>query len=226
MLTQQLKPAMDASAEMSALSSIPLRLTRVVMFATALGLVMVSPDSARGQDLGVLRNSSVISGQALSGVSGVTSANLAAGSQNLQSSSGSLATGDAATINNRLVQQVRIDERLADMEVGTAIREGAFGQSSGWMSVNQTAGVGNLQSNSFGMALGSTVSGLSDDSLQQVLAPRQGLNGGDGSDSNGVTRNLDIDESSFAGARGVIQVNQSAGTGNATRNSFSFRFNQ
>jgi hypothetical protein len=76
------------------------------------------------------------------------------------------------------------------------------------------------------MALGSTVSGLSDDSLQQVLAPRQGLNGSSSNGSDSAIRNLEIDESTFGGARGVIQVNQSAGTGNATRNSFSYRFNQ
>ena len=207
-------------------SFVPVRLTRSLVLTAAFGLVMVSPDPAQGQDLSGLRSSSVISGQALSGVSGVAAANQAAGNQNLQSNSGALAIGDGATINNRLVQQVRIDERLAGMEVGTAIREGAFGGASGWMSVNQAAGIGNLQSNSFGMALGSTVSGLSDDSLQQVLAPRQGLNGSSSNGSDSAIRNLEIEESTFGGARGVIQVNQSAGTGNATRNSFSYRFNQ
>jgi len=195
-----------------------------LLFIASLGLVMASPDPAAGQDLGSLRNSTVIGGNALGNVSGVASTNMAAGSSNLQSNSGTLATGPSATSNNDLIQQARIDQGIAGMQADTVIQDRAFRQASGWMSVNQAAGLGNLQSNAFGITQGISVSDLSDTSLQQVLASRQGLNGSGGGGSDDVLRTLEIEETAFSGARGVIQVNQSAGTGNATRN--SFRFNQ
>ncbi|ALM51632.1 hypothetical protein [Halomonas huangheensis] len=193
---------------------------------TALAVVMASPESAHSQDLSALKSSTVIGGNALSNVSGVAAANTAAGQGNLQSNSGNLAIGQQAGTNQGLVQQSRIDQRLAAIQADTAIKERAFRNASGWVSVNQAAGIGNVQSNTFGMAMGTGVSDLSDNSLQQVLATGQGLNGSAGGNAGSTVRNLEIDESAFSGARGVIQVSQSAGTGNATSNRFSLRLNQ
>ncbi|MBB3188830.1 hypothetical protein [Halomonas cerina] len=166
------------------------------------------------------RNTSLLNGGALSGIQGVVTTNLAAGDGNLQSNHGTLAIGDGATTSNTLLQQAHLTEDLTPRQDSTSIQDRAFRQSQGWLSINQAAGLGNVQSNTFGVALGISASHLNDTTLQQVLADKQRLNGGhDGSDS--LPRRLEIDESSFEGARGVIQVNQSAGTGNATRNSFS-----
>nr|WP_300306368.1 hypothetical protein [Halomonas sp.] len=193
-----------------------------LLFVSVLGAVMASPDT-QGQELGVLSHSTVIGGNALSHVTGVSASNMAAGDSNLQSNSGALAIGASAGTRHHLVQQVHIDERLAARRTDTVIRENAYQNASGWLSVNQAAGVGNVQSNAFGMAHGNRVSSLSDASLQQVLATRQGL--GVESDGSGPQRTLEIEGTTFGRASGVIQVNQSAGTGNATRNSFSFQLN-
>ncbi len=99
------------------------------------------------------------------------------------------------------------------------IEDRAYRQAEGWLSINQAAGLGNVQSNTFSVALGVAASDLSDASLQQVQAGKQGLSGTEDS-SQGSSRRVEINASTFVDARGVIQVSQSAGTGNATRNSF------
>lgn len=175
--------------------------------------------SAAAQEFPGLRNGTVLSGSALSGVSGISSTNMAAGDGNVQSNSGAMAIGEVATTSNTLLQRSRVEERLSGSQDSVRIQDRAYRQAEGWMSINQAAGQGNVQSNTFGVALGISASNLSDTTLQQVLADKQGLNGtGDGSD--GASQRVEIDKTTFEGARGVIQVNQSAGTGNATRNSF------
>ncbi|SFT59972.1 hypothetical protein SAMN04487956_1109 [Halomonas saccharevitans] len=175
--------------------------------------------SATAQEFPSMRNSTVLSGSALSDVSGVSTTNMAAGDGNLQSNSGNMAVGKVANATNTLLQRSRIEEQLANTQESVRIQDRAFRQSEGWLSINQAAGQGNVQSNDFGVALGISASNLSDTTLQQVMADKQGLNGtGDGSGQ--PSRKVEIDKTTFEGARGVIQVNQSAGTGNATRNSF------
>jgi len=181
---------------------------------------MAGPAQMAMADPGALvRNSTVLSGSALSAVSGVSTTNMAAGDGNLQSNSGVLAIGNSANAANTLMQRSRIDQRVANREETIGIKDRAFRQSEGWLSINQAAGQGNVQSNSLGVALGISASNLSDATLQQVMADQQGLNGTD-EGSGSTNRRIEVDKTSFEGARGVIQVNQSAGTGNATRNSF------
>lgn len=192
---------------------------RVSVVALALGLVAGLAQTAMADPGALLRNSTVLGGSALSGVSGVSTTNMAAGDGNLQSNSGVLAIGNTANAANTLMQRSRIEQRIASQEDTIGIKDHAFRQSEGWLSINQAAGQGNVQSNSMGVALGISASNLSDATLQQVMADQQGLNGTNGG-SGSTNRRIEVDKTSFEGARGVIQVNQSAGTGNATRNSF------
>ncbi|MFM9269487.1 hypothetical protein ACJ7V3_04365 [Halomonas elongata] len=194
-------------------------LVRHTLFATCLGLMMAGFDTASAQDIG-LRNSTILQGDALSHISGVANTNMAAGEGNRQANSGALSIGRASSTSGQLVQQARIDESLTSLQNDVQIQDKAFRQASGWMSINQAAGQGNVQSNAFGMALGINVSSLDDRNLQQVLASQQGLNGGGDDSAEDTSRRVEIENTTFGGARGVIQVNQSAGTGNATRNSF------
>ncbi|WNK20471.1 hypothetical protein P1P91_01935 [Halomonas piscis] len=187
--------------------------------ATA-GILLIAGfiQTAAAQDP-AMRNSTVLSSQALSGVSGVSTTNMAAGDGNLQSNAGTLVISNIASSANKLQQQSRIEERLIDQQNITEIKGAAFQQSEGWLSINQAAGQGNAQSNSFGVAMGISASNLSDTTLQGVQADRQGLAGTDERSRQSSSR-VEVDSTAFEGARGVIQVNQSAGTGNATSNSF------
>ncbi len=185
----------------------------------ALGLVAGLTQVAMAEPGALVRNSTILGGSALSAVSGVSTTNMAAGDGNLQSNSGVLAIGNTANAANTLMQSSRIEQRIANREETVGIKDRAFRQSEGWLSINQAAGQGNVQSNSMGVALGISVSNLSDATLQTVMADQQGLSGTD-EGSGSTNRRIEVDKTSFEGARGIIQVNQSAGTGNATRNSF------
>lgn len=187
--------------------------------ATAGILLIVGFIQAAAAQDSAIRNSTVLSSQALSGVSGVSTTNMAAGDGNLQSNVGTLAIGNTANSANALQQHSRIEERLINQQNITEIKGAAFQQSEGWLSINQAAGQGNAQSNSFGVAMGISASNLSDATLQGVQADRQGLTG-TGERSGQSSSRVEVDSTAFEGARGVIQVNQSAGTGNATSNSF------
>lgn len=191
----------------------------IVAMATACLLASGLQLTAAAQEFPGMHNSSVLSGSALSNISGVSSTNMAAGDGNLQNNSGAIAIGKVANATNTLLQQSRIEEQLGNTQDSVRIQDRAFRQAEGWMSINQAAGQGNVQSNTFGVALGISASNLSDTTLQQVLADKQGLNG-TGDSSRSSSSKVEIDKTTFEGARGVIQVNQSAGTGNATRNSF------
>ncbi|MGM0913433.1 MAG: hypothetical protein ACQEXC_07390 [Pseudomonadota bacterium] len=185
----------------------------------ALGLVAGLAQTAVAETGALVRNSTILGGSALSAVSGVSTTNMAAGDGNLQSNSGVLAIGNTANAANTLMQSSRIEQRIGNREETVGIKDRAFRQAQGWLSINQAAGQGNVQSNSMGVALGISVSNLSDATLQTVMADQQGLSGTDGG-SGSTNRRIEVDKTSFEGARGIIQVNQSAGTGNATRNSF------
>jgi len=188
--------------------------------ATVSTLLMIGCiQTAAAEDFPAIRNSTVLSSSALSNVSGVSTINMAAGDGNLQSNSGALAIGNVANSANELQQQSRIEKQIANRQDITSIKGHAFRQAKGWLSINQAAGQGNVQSNSFGVAMGISASNLSDTTLQGVQADRQGLTG-TGERSGHSSSRVEIDKTAFDGARGVIQVNQSAGTGNATRNSF------
>lgn len=174
---------------------------------------------ALSQEFDGLRNSTVLGGNALSHIHGVSATNMAAGSNNLQSNSGVIALGQQASAGQWISQRVHLENRGVKSINDVVIEDRAYRQAEGWLSINQAAGLGNVQSNTFSVALGIAASDLSDASLQQVQASNQGLSGTEESNS-GNSRRVEIDASTFVDARGVIQVSQSAGTGNATRNSF------
>lgn len=167
------------------------------------------------------RAASLIDGNSLSNVQGAININMAAGNSNLQSNSGVIAMGDYALANNIVVQVVESNNRLAPELATAVIKDQALSQAVGWISVNQAAGQENVQSNTLSVALGIRGSSLNSESLGQVLSRRQEPT--EESDDSGVSRKVAIEDSAFAGSRGVIQVNQSAGRGNVTGNHVGIR---
>lgn len=167
------------------------------------------------------RAASVIDGHSLRGVQGAINVNMAAGNSNLQSNSGVIAMGENALANNIVVQVVTSNNRLAPEQATAVIKDQALSQSVGWISVNQAAGQENVQSNTLSVALGIRGSSLNSESLSQVLSRTQEST--EESDDGTSSRRIAIEDSAFAGSRGVIQVNQSAGKGNATGNHVGVR---
>ncbi|MCE8029900.1 hypothetical protein HOP54_14495 [Halomonas daqingensis] len=168
---------------------------------------------------------SSISGNALSGVTGAVNVNIASGDRNLQSNSGAIAIGSNALANNIVVQQITGDSALEPDRASVRIGDNALSQSAGWISVNQAAGARNVQSNTMSVALGVRGSSLTSENLSQVLSGGSGQEQGS-DDSRSSRRDVEVETSAFRGTTGVVQVNQSAGRGNASSNSFRFRMGQ
>lgn len=200
---------------------------KTLIIAAAIGCAeFILPSHAIAEELTeILRNykaQTALNGNALSDVRGVINLNMAAGGDNLQSNSGVIALGAHTTANNSVIQSANTNDDFALGKASVSIQKRAFNNAVGWISVNQTAGQSNVQSNTMGVVLGIEDSSLSDAGLGQVLSGKQELNGNLG--NHGATqRELEIDSTAFSGAHGLIQVNQSAGTGNSTHNRFSLR---
>ena len=92
----------------------------------------------------------------------------------------------------------------------------AFAGSAGIIDVNQAAGTGNEQVNVVTIQL----HGASDAALATAVTQSAPLARRDGSSSQATAT---ISPSAFSGASGLAQVNQTAGNGNATVNTFSLR---
>ncbi|WP_322046232.1 hypothetical protein [Paraburkholderia sp. J67] len=163
---------------------------------------------------------SVIAPGAGAGVSGALTVNETAGLNNAQSNQLSIATGGTTVGTDNLISQgANAAARLRGAIAG--IGDNAFANTSGAVMVNQSAGVGNLQSNSAQISTAAVgVETVSDN----VLSATAATNGGRGQtvQTSGI-REASISNSAFRNATGLVQVNQTAGAGNATANSFVLR---
>ncbi|MGF6481771.1 hypothetical protein [Paraburkholderia sp. JPY419] len=153
------------------------------------------------------------------GATGALSVNETAGLDNAQINQITVTNGAAVGNANASVQSASV---LANVPRAQAsIDANAFSNTSGAELVNQSAGAGNLQRNSTQIgtaALG--VETVSDGELS-ATAPK---NGGPGRSNtiHGV-REASISSDAFRNASGIVQINQAAGAGNATANSFVLR---
>lgn len=164
----------------------------------------------------------VMQGDTLMNVSGAVGVNMASGDSNQQSNSGAIALGGSAHAQNLIMQKSSIADGFTPDKASTTIQGQAFSNATGWMAVNQAAGQGNAQINGMAIAVGTAGRTLTDNNLSQILSGQQVLTV-DQADTGDSERLVEIDSTAFSGARGIMQVNQSAGTGNATSNSFELR---
>ena len=86
--------------------------------------------------------------------------------------------------------------------------------------VNQGAGLGNQQINAFRLSVSNGPESLDDSVLAQSVALTK-VSGSATPVPGG--RSVSTDDRAFAGSSGVVQVNQSAGVGNQSMNTFSVR---
>ncbi len=75
---------------------------------------VVATLDAFSQELGGLHNSTVLGGNALSHIHGVSATNMAAGSNNLQSNSGVIAMGQQASTGQLISQRVHLQRDQVD----------------------------------------------------------------------------------------------------------------
>jgi hypothetical protein len=164
---------------------------------------------------------SIIDGSALSNVRGRFAVNMVAGDSNVQANAAAVALGtqDGPTIGQVGGIQVTDPRQGTRPDVAVAIIGGkVFTNSSGLISVNQTSGVGNTQANGAAFAMG-----FEEVVAESVLSATTSNVVPTGAGTGKSHQAVSIDDSAFNGARGLVQVNQSAGSGNSTVNNFSLQ---
>jgi hypothetical protein len=165
---------------------------------------------------------SVIGSNALSDVRGRAAVNMAAGDSNVQTNAAALAAGVGAGSVRVGVEQNSAAGYAAVPGIATAtIGSGAFANASGLVSINQTSGAANAQANTAALGLGNGVEVVADSVLSTTISGAGPALAAAGNKTR--QQGVSISDTAFEGARGLVQVNQSAGSGNATANNFALR---
>ncbi|EEF81056.1 Fap amyloid fibril minor component [Methylophaga thiooxydans] len=163
-------------------------------------------------------NNSMIDGHALSGTRGRNVVNMAAGDANAQQNAAAIALNPNGVASIGLFTQQNLHQNSSTpsgLSI-SGIGGHAFTNSIGALSINQTSGTGNAQVNGMAIGIGLDVNVMSESMLSNMstgagLAAREPDEG---------IRSATIADSAFNGSRGLVQVNQSAGSGNSTANNF------
>jgi hypothetical protein len=153
------------------------------------------------------------------GVRGALAVNETAGVNNAQANQLTITTGGAVANDNVSLQSAAVAAKVTGARA--TIEGNAFSSTSGAVMLNQSAGAGNLQHNS--VQLGTGAPGV-ETVAAGVLSATVSRNGGPGQ-SIGVqsVREANISSDAFKNVSGIVQINQTAGAGNATANSFVLR---
>ncbi len=196
----------------------------------ALLLLSVASSTAGAQQGRTPVNDNTIAGTALQNASGVISVNSIAGVGNAQSNDTAIGIGAGITDVGLLGRQrvapaaaTGIAPPVAGESV--AIRDSAFANARGIVTVNQSSGSGSAQANLVAIGIGAaaeiTVDQLADvGASMSMRAPAPSS-----ADGGGARRRAEIADGAFNGASGIVQINQSAGSGNSTANVFALRIN-
>jgi hypothetical protein len=195
---------------------------RLDILAVSLVLVVVAPvENSFAQSAGLPSSHSSISDSALAGSAGNIAVNNSAGFGNAQANMVAISIGDELAIANiNSHQQVPHDLPGGRGNQVSEIGGNAFRNASGIIAVNQSSGNGNTQANLVAIAVGS-MSEISIDQLGRVSASQDmSVNSSESAEDSG-TQVSRIADSAFSGARGIVQVNQLAGSGNRSANVFA-----
>lgn len=191
--------------------------------AIALIVCILAAASARaGNDdyaamLGYLANSR-IDGNALRGATGASAVNLSAGDLNQQANLRAFASGGQAQIQALQLQSDNQADR--PRAASASIGGNAYVGGSGLASINQASGSGNAQLNAVSAELASQgIRETTDGALSAaVSASAGGQQVGNTAAPGGSMRSVAVESSAMRGYQGVLQLNQAAGSGNATGN--------
>jgi hypothetical protein len=154
---------------------------------------------------------------------GLIGINESTGALNLQSNQRALSltpNGTASASNDATQILGSFEITTPPLNSQSYIGAHAFSSSSGIISINQAAGLANMQANqaavSFGLLPGLSIA---DNVLANSVSPTS-VTTTDGSGTIG-NANVGIDGTAFSGTNGLVQLNQAAGIANTTANQFS-----
>ncbi|MDO9622816.1 MAG: adhesin [Pseudomonas sp.] len=183
-----------------------------------IALLLVSPMLLADQTLQNMDAQIQDSGQRFNGN---FSLNQAAGLSHQQINSRVISAGDRANSTSTISQTLdRVPGNTAGAQIHSRIEGASFSQGNGVLGINQSAGIGNQHINAFRITLGAVPESLDDSVLSQNVT-RPSISG-IAVPKNGE-RSVAISDDAFAGSRGVVQLNQSAGIGNTSANNLSIR---
>jgi len=167
----------------------------------------------------IVTGDATISSGAFSGSKGVVSVNEAAGLDNAQSNQAAIVQAPIGAAQTSTVQSAHANTVVPSAQA--SIAGSALSNVSGVTMVNQAAGAANLQRNS--VVIGAAAIGVESvpDSVLSAAAPKQGRV--DASAMAQGERAVHIGNDVLKNASGIAQINQTAGAGNATANSFVLR---
>ena len=201
----------------SALPRAALRICACLCITTA--ALIASEAHAQSQAIPVVGATATIGPAAGMGVTGALTVNETAGLDNAQANQITITNGGAVGNANASVQSASVAANVPRAQA--SIDANAFSNTSGAVLVNQSAGAGNLQRNS--TQIGTAALGVETvpDSELSATAPKNGSLG----QSNAIhgVREASISNDAFRNVSGIVQINQAAGAGNATANSFVLR---
>jgi len=142
----------------------------------------------------------------------------------LQSNATAVALGQErgrGVARTNVVQSVDVGNvTVPDLSVAKIGGE-AFSGASGAIGINQASGAANAQANNVAIAFGVGAEVTAETDLAQTVTGeplKAPVSGGE------QQRHASVADTAFSGTRGIVQLNQSAGVGNATGNNFALRF--
>ena len=169
-------------------------------------------------------NQSRIDGRTLAGADGAITVNMAAGDLNQQANLMGIANGNAhITVDARQQQSNNLSLSDTAMDASATLGGQALNGASGVASINQASGNGNATLNVVTATLAQQgIRETNDEALAASGALASA--GGQGAVNSGRsagTRRVAVEASALQGFDGVLQLNQIAGSGNATANQLS-----
>ena len=171
--------------------------------------------------LSYLSADSRLDGGALAGSNGSIKLNQAAGDMNLQANLHSMASGSGASAQVSAAQRQQGDLFNTPTLATATIGGNALAGASGIASINQASGGGNTELNSVTAAL--AAQGIREANDEAMASAAALASAGEQPAISGPrgTRRVGVEASALRGFDGVLQLNQIAGSGNATENRLS-----
>jgi len=159
-------------------------------------------------------NQSLIKDDVFEGASGIAGINMASGDNHVQSNMWiiGIESFNRGFINQETVCKSGVPDKATDI-----IGDNAFSEIKGIFSINQASGSGSAEANLVFISIGEKIN---TSALSQNVAKIK-----DGFLYSGEFYDI-ISDLAFSGAKGVVQVNQSAGGGNALANTFYLNLNR
>jgi hypothetical protein len=187
------------------------RLNRAWMML--LGLLGVSLQVVAQSDA-AQDNSSFLGQGAFTGVSGRLATNMASGSNNLQNNQAAIAVGQYASASvSAQTSFVGTAAAYPDAQYSAHIESQSLARTSGLISINQASGNSNAQTNLMTLVVGEPIGAVGDGQLSRAVPSARA---GGNAPSARTQPVVALAPDALVGSRGVVQINQIAGGGNAS----------